>query len=72
MHSWSRIAVSLHIFSTSGACQKQNQDLENFLEAFMALILNILFKSLKFAYLKYLAEVQAPEQKWVLGNESMT
>lgn len=38
----------------------------------MALILNILFKSLKFVYLKYLAEVQAPEQKWVLGNESMT
>lgn len=38
----------------------------------MALILNILFKSLKFTYLKYVTGVQAPEQKWVLENRSMT
>lgn len=38
----------------------------------MTLFQNILFQSLQFAYLKYLTEVQAPEQKWDLGNRSMT
>lgn len=38
----------------------------------MAPILNVFFESLKFAYLKSLTEVQAPEQKWVLWSGSMT
>ena len=38
----------------------------------MAPVLNVLFKSLRFAYLKYLTEMQALEQKCVLGNRSMT
>lgn len=37
----------------------------------MALILNTLFESLKAAYLKYLTQVEDPEQKWILGSRSM-
>lgn len=37
----------------------------------MALILNVLFKSLKAACLKCLTQVDDPEQKWILGSKSM-